>query len=312
MTRFILGRLLRGLLTLWLVMTAVFIVLRLSGDPATIMLGPDSPPEAIEAFRQRNGLDDPLPVQYVRYLGNLVQGDFGDSLRDDRPVTELLRLRLGATLELGIAAVLIAVVIGLPLGVLSALKHNSVWDRLAMLFAFAGQSTPGFFIGILLILCFSLQLTLLPSSGRGTWQQLLMPAFTLATGLLAALARMTRSAMLEVVRQDYVRTARSKGLSERGVVLGHIMRNAALPVVTLFGLSLGTLIGGAAITETVFAWPGVGRMAVSAVSNRDFPVIQLIVIVVAASVVLINLLVDITYGLLDPRVRIGAGAGQTR
>lgn len=309
MVRFILLRLLRGIATLWLVLTAVFIVLRLSGDPAQIMLGPDAPPEAIAAFRLRHGLDDALPVQYARYLANIVQGDFGDSLRDDRPATELLRMRIGATLELGLAAVAIAVVIGLPLGILAALKHNSIWDRVAMIFAFIGQSTPGFFVGILLILLFSLQLTLLPSSGRGSWQQLLMPAFTLATGLLAALARMTRSSMLEVVRQDYIRTARSKGLTERGVVLGHILRNAALPVVTLFGLSLGGLIGGAAITETVFAWPGVGRMAVAAVSNRDFPVIQLIVIAIAASVVLVNLLVDITYGLLDPRVRIG-GARQ--
>ena len=303
MTRFVLGRSLRGMVTLWAVVTIVFVVLRMSGDPAEVMLGAEASPEAIEAFRQSRGLNDPLPVQYGQYLVNVLQGDFGDSLKDRRPALEVFRSRIGATLELGLAAVVIAVVIGLPLGILAALRRNSVWDRTAMAVAFIGQSAPNFFVGILLILFLSLQLNVLPSSGRGSWQQLVMPAFTLATGLLAGLARMSRSSLLEVVRQDYVRTARSKGLSNRSVVLGHCLRNAAIPVVTLFGLSVGALIGGAAITETVFAWPGVGRLAVNSVSSRDYPVIQLIVIVIAASVVVTNLLIDIAYGLLDPRVR---------
>ena len=310
MLRFVLGRVVRGIVTIWLVVTSVFVVLRLSGDPAEAMLGPDAAPEAMAAFQARYDLDEPIPIQYVTYLGNAVQGDFGVSLEDRRPATEHFRRRIGATLELGIAAVAIAVLVGIPAGVLAALRRNSLWDRLAMGFAFIGQSAPNFFVGILLILFLSLQLNILPSSGRGSWQQLVMPAITLATGLLAALARMSRSALLEVVRQDYVRTARAKGLGERRIVIGHTLRNAAIPVVTLFGLSVGTLIGGAAITETVFAWPGVGRLTVSAVSSRDFPVVQLLVIIVAASVVTINLLVDIAYGLLDPRIRAAGQGGE--
>lgn len=303
MLRFVLGRVLRGIVTVWIVVTIVFVVLRLSGDPANAMLGPDAPPEAIDAFRARHDLDESIPVQYTTYISNALRGDFGVSLADRRPATEHFRRRIGATLELGIVAVAIAVVIGIPAGVLAALRRNSIWDRLAMGLAFIGQSAPNFFVGIMLILFLSLQFNLLPSSGRGSWQQLVMPAFTLATGLLAGLARMSRSALLEVVRQDFVRTARAKGLGERRVLMGHTLRNAAIPIVTLFGLSTGTLIGGAAITETVFAWPGVGRLTVNAVSSRDFPIIQLIVIVIAASVVTINLLIDIAYGLLDPRIR---------
>lgn len=310
MLRFVLGRLVRGLVTVWLVVTGVFVVLRISGDPAQAMLGPDAPPEATAAFRDRYGLDEPIPVQYVTYLGKAIQGNFGDSLEDRRPAMEHLRQRIGATLELGVAAVAIAVVVGIPAGMLAALRRNSVWDRLAMGLAFIGQSAPNFFVGILLILLLSLQFQVLPSSGRGSWQQLVMPSVTLATGMLAALARMSRSALLEVVHQDFVRTARAKGLGERRVVVGHALRNAAIPVVTLFGLSVSTLIGGAAITETVFAWPGIGRLTVNAVSSRDFPVIQLLVIIVATSVVTINLLVDIAYGLLDPRIRsVGQGKG---
>ena len=295
---------------MWLVVSAVFIVLRLSGDPARAMLGPDASPEAIQAFRARHGLDEPIPIQYIDYIANVLRGDFGDSLNGGRPALELFQSRVGATLELGFAAVVIALVIGIPAGILAALTRGSVWDRLAMGAAFVGQSAPNFFVGILLILLFSLQIKALPSSGRGDFSQLVMPAFTLATGLLATLARMSRSSLLEVIGNDYVRTARAKGLSNRAVIVSHTLRNAAIPVVTLLGLWASALIGGAAITETVFAWPGVGRLAVAAVADRDYPVIQLVVIVVAASVVVVNLLVDIAYGLLDPRIRTGpAGAG---
>lgn len=310
MTRFIMGRAARGLVTLWIVVSAVFIVLRLSGDPAHAMLGPDATPEAIDAFRIRHGLNDPLPIQYIHYLGNVMRGDFGDSLNGGRPALELFLTRVGATLELGIAAVVIALVIGIPASVLAAIKRGSLWDRLAMGGAFIGQSAPNFFVGIMLILIFSLQVKLLPSSGRGSLSQLAMPAFTLATGLLATLARMSRSSLLEVINNDYVRTARAKGLSNRSVIVTHTLRNAAIPVVTLLGLWASALIGGAAITETVFAWPGVGRLAIGAVADRDYPVIQLIVIVVAASVVAVNLLVDIAYGVLDPRIRTGSSGGQ--
>lgn len=302
MAGFLIRRTLRGIVTLWLVVTAVFIVLRLSGDPAETMLGPDATPAALEAFRVRNGLNEPIPVQYVQYLSNVARGDFGDSLNSGRPVVDLFQSRLGATVELGLVAVVIVVGVGIPAGVLAALRRGSVWDRLAMGGAFVGQSAPNFFVGIVLILVFSLQLKLLPSSGQGGWQHLVMPAITLATGLLATLARMSRSSLLEVIQQDYVRTARSKGLTKQRVIVAHTLRNAAIPVITLLGLWAGALIGGAAITETVFAWPGVGRLAVKAVSDRDYPVIQLVVIVVAASVVAINFLVDIAYGLLDPRI----------
>ncbi len=303
MLRFALVRLLRGLVTLWLFVTTVFVVLRLSGDPAQAMLSDEATPAQIENFRRRFGLDRPIPVQYARYLLNLTRGDFGDSLSDRRPVTALIAARVGATLQLGAAAIAIAVLCGLPAGILAALWRNSLWDRALMGLAFVGQSAPNFFIGIILILLFSLQLRLLPSSGRGSWQHLILPAFTLATGLLAALARMTRSSLLEVIRQDYVRVARAKGLSERRVIWRHCLRNAAAPVVTIFGLSIGGVIGGAAIVETVFAWPGIGQLAVNAISIRDYPVIQCIVLMVALSVVAVNFLVDIAYGLLDPRVR---------
>lgn len=306
MAGFLIRRTLRGIVTLWLVVTAVFIVLRLSGDPAETMLGPDATPAALEAFRIRNGLNEPIPVQYVRYLSNVARGDFGDSLNGGRPVVDLFQARLGATVELGLVAVVIAVGVGIPAGVLAALRRGSVWDRLAMGGAFIGQSAPNFFVGIVLILVFSLQLKLLPSSGQGDWRHMVMPAITLATGLLATLARMSRSSLLEVIQQDYVRTARSKGLTRQRVIVAHTLRNAAIPVITLLGLWAGALIGGAAITETVFAWPGVGRLAINAVSDRDYPVIQLVVIVVAASVVAINLLVDIAYGLLDPRIATAA------
>jgi peptide/nickel transport system permease protein len=308
MLRFAVRRGVRSLLTLWLVVTIVFVVLRLTGDPAQAMLRDDATPEQMEDFRRRFALDDPIPVQYVRYFQRLAQGDFGESLRERRPASELVRTRVRPTLELGAAALLIGVPLGVVAGVLAALRHNRLSDRLLMGLAFVGQSAPNFFVGILLILFFSLRLGLLPSSGRGGPEHLILPAVTLATGILASMSRMMRSALLEVIRQDYVRTARAKGLMRRAVLVRHCLRNAALPVITILGLQIGAIIGGAAITETVFAWPGVGRLAVNAIAIRDYPVIQLVVIVVAASVVLANLCVDIAYGLLDPRIRLGSGS----
>lgn len=303
MAHYAVNRFIRSAVTLWLVVTAVFFVLRLTGDPAQAMLSDEATPEQIEAFRERFSLSDPLPVQYVAYWTNLAQGNFGESLRERRPVVDMVEARLGVTLRLAGAAIAIALLLGLPAGVLAALNRNSPWDRLLMGVAFIGQSVPNFFIGILLILVFSLQLKWLPSSGSETPQHLILPAFTLATGLLAALARMTRSSLLEVLRQDYIRVARAKGLNAGQVITRHALRNAAIPVVTIFGLSVGVMIGGAAITETVFAWPGLGRLAVSAITIRDYPVIQFIVLMIATSVVVINLLVDLLYGLIDPRIR---------
>jgi peptide/nickel transport system permease protein len=296
-------RALRSAATLWLVVTVVFVGLRLNGDPARALLPDDASAEQVEAFRRLYGLDDAIPVQYARYVAALAEGRFGSSLQERRPVVELVGGRVGATLQLGLAAVAIALLIGVPTGILAALHRNSPLDRLLMGLAFLGQSAPNFFVGIVLILLMSLQLRLLPSSGRDGWLNLVLPAFTLATGLVAALARMTRAWLLDVLRQQYVRVAYAKGLSTRQVVVRHALRNAAIPILTMFGLSIGTLIGGAAIVETVFAWPGVGRLAVAAISVRDYPVIQFIVLMVAASVVSVNLLVDVAYGLLDPRIR---------
>jgi peptide/nickel transport system permease protein len=304
MVRFTLRRALRGLLTLWLVVTAVFVVLRLTGDPAQAMLPDDATPEQVERFRVRFGLDASLPEQYARYVQALAQGDFGESLRERRPALELVRERLPATLELAGVTLALGVLLGIPAGVVAALRHNSAIDRLLMGLAFIGQSTPNFFLGILLILLFALTLRWLPSSGQSGPASVILPAFTLATGLLAVLSRMTRSSLLEVIRAEYIRTARAKGLTRAVVLVRHALRNAALPIVTVLGLHLGVIIGGAAITETVFAWPGIGRLAVGAISNRDYPVIQLVVLLVAATVVLANFVTDIVYAALDPRVRL--------
>jgi ABC-type dipeptide/oligopeptide/nickel transport system permease component len=286
------------------VVTIAFVVLRASGDPTVAMLGPDAPADAIVAFRASYGLEDSIPTQYFRYLKQLLTGDLGDSMQYHRPVTELFWQRLPATLELAAVALIIALVIGIPAGILAALKRNSIWDRTTMFAAFAGQSAPNFFIGILLIFFLSMRLGWLPSSGRGDFEQLIMPSITLATGLLAGLARMTRSSVLEVSHADYIRTARAKGLPGSQVLGWHILRNAALPIVTMFGMWMSGVIGGTAVTETVFAWPGVGRLIVDAVSRRDFPVVQTLILFIALSVILVNLIVDLAYGWLDPRISV--------
>lgn len=303
MTGFIIRRFLRGLITLWLVVTVVFFGLRISGDPVTLMLGFEATPEAIDSMQEKLGLNDSIPVQYLRYMQIVARGDFGQSLREPRPVTEVVLDRVPATLELAFASLVLAVVIGIPIGIFAAVRRNSLVDRGLMAFAFLGQSAPNFFVGILLILCFSLWLQVLPSAGRGTWQHLIMPAVTLSTYGMASMARLTRSSILEVLGADYVRTARAKGLRNSSVLLGHILRNAALPVITILGLQVGLAISGAVITETVFAWPGMGRLAANAVFRRDYPVIQFTVILIATSVVLINFLIDIIYGMVDPRIR---------
>ena len=303
MLSFALRRLIRGVLTLWLVVTAIFFALRLSGDPIYLLLGPEASPEAITAMRNDLGLNDSLPVQYLRYLRSIASGNFGNSIREQRPATTSVLQRLPATAELAAASLLLAILIGIPIGIIAALHRGSFLDRGLMSLAFIGQSAPNFFLGILLILLFSLWLRLLPSSGRGGWQHLIMPTITLSTYGIASLARLTRSSMLEVLGQEFVRVARAKGLSEMKVQLRHVLRNAAIPVLTIFGIQLGAAISGAVVTETVFAWPGMGRLATNAVFNRDYPVIQLIALLIAASVVTINFLVDMLYGWIDPRIR---------
>lgn len=303
MLAYIIRRLVRGIATLWLVLTVVFFGLRVSGDPVTLMVGIDAAPETVAELREKYGLDDSLPVQYLHYLRLIAQGDFGESLREPRPVTQVVADRVPATLELAAAALVLAVLIGVPAGVVAALRRNSLLDRGLMALAFLGQSAPNFFLGILMILCFSLWLQVLPSSGRGNLQHLVMPALTLSSYGMATLARLTRSSVLEVLNADYVRTARAKGLRESRILTAHILRNATLPVLTMLGLQVGVAISGAVVTETVFAWPGMGRLAATAVFRRDYPVIQFIVLLIAAWVVVVNFLVDVLYGLVDPRIR---------
>ncbi len=300
--RFLVARGVRAALTIWIVVTGVFIILRLSGDPVTLLLSENATPDQIEALRTRLGLDAPIFVQYVRYWASLFQGDFGDSLRQRQPALSLVFERMPATLQLAAAAFGLAVVVGLSLGTFAAILRGTIWDRLAMSLISVLQSGPAFFVGIVLILIFSVRFGWLPSSGRGDAKSLILPAVTLSGFTMASLARLARSALLDVLRLDYIRTARAKGLGERAILLRHAFRNAALPLITVMGLELGGLVTGAVITETVFAWPGVGRLAVGAVSTRDYPVVQAAVLFIAAIFVLVNFLVDCSYALIDPRV----------
>ncbi len=301
--RVILQRIVRAVLTLWLVVSVVFFILHFSGDPVALLLSDTATPAQIEALRAQLGLDQPLPVQYAKYLGSLVRGDFGNSLRQRQPAMHLVLARFPATLQLAAAAFLLAAVVGLGMGILAAVYRGRVWDRVAMVFTSIIQSGPPFFIGILLILIFSVRLGWLPSSGRGSFKQLILPAITLSGFTMASLTRLSRSALLDVFRNDYIRTARAKGLRESSILTRHALRNAALPLITVAGLELGGLLTGAVITETVFAWPGIGRLAVNSVGTRDYPVVQAAVLFIAAIFVLINFLIDCSYAMIDPRVR---------
>jgi ABC-type dipeptide/oligopeptide/nickel transport system permease component len=296
-------RLLRALVAVWLVSTVVFGVMRLSGDPVPLLLPPDAPRSEYARVAAELGLDRPLPVQYVIFLGNTLRGDFGRSLHFRAPAMEVVAGYLPATLELGLTSFAIAVIVAVPVGLLSAVKRNSLVDQSAMAVALVGQSAPTFFLGILFILLFSLKAGWLPTSGRGTLAHLVLPALTLGAFAMASIARLTRSAVLEVLRQDYVRTARAKGLAEWLVVAKHTLKNAAVPIVTITGLQFGGLLGGAVVTETVFAWPGIGRLAIQSIYSRDYPIVQAVVFLSALLFIVINLAVDVVYGLLDPRIR---------
>jgi len=302
---FLAYRFVRALVALWLVSTVVFVVMRLSGDPVPLLLPPDAPTAEIFRVRHDLGLDRPLIVQYAVFLGNVAHGDFGRSIHFHQPAMAVAFGYLPATFELGVAAFLIAVIFALPIGILSAVRRDSGLDRAAMGLALFGQSAPTFFLGVLFILVFSLRLNLFPTSGRGGWAHLVLPAATLGAFAMASIARITRSAMLEVLRTDFVRTARAKGAREAAVVLKHTLKNAALPIITITGLQLGTLLGGAVVTETVFAWPGMGRLAIQSIYNRDYPVVQSAVFIAAVLFIAINLTLDVMYGVLDPRVREG-------
>ncbi|PYM12994.1 MAG: ABC transporter permease [Candidatus Rokuibacteriota bacterium] len=298
-------RVFRALIALWLVSTVVFVVMRLSGDPVPLLLPPDAPRSEIFRVRAELGLDRPLPVQYAVFLGNALRGDFGRSIHFRQPAARVVVEYLPATLELGLAAFALALVVAVPIGMLSAVRRNSLLDHASMGLALVGQSAPTFFLGILFILVVSLQLGLLPTSGRDGWRNLILPALTLGAFAMASIARLTRSAMLEVLRADYIRTARAKGLSEALVVAKHTLKNAAVPIVTITGLQFGSLLGGAVVTETVFSWPGIGRLAIQSIYNRDYPVVQCTVFLSAVLFIAINFAIDLLYGVLDPRVRAG-------
>ena len=284
----------------------VFALVHLSGDPVLFMVPAGAPADVVTDTRRALGFDRPLWAQFARYVAGAARGDLGTSLRMDRPVTTLILERLPATLTLTVAAFLIAVVLPIPAGIVSAVKRGTAVDRLAMAGAVAGQAVPIFWLALLLIALFGVRLRWLPVFGTGTLAHLVLPAVSLSTIILGRLARLVRSNMLEVLGQDYVRTARAKGLAEPQVLGVHALKNAAIPIVTLLGLQFAQLLGGAVVTETIFAWPGIGRLVVEAIFNRDFPVVQGVVLVVSLIFVAVNVFVDLAYAVLDPRIHAEA------
>jgi peptide/nickel transport system permease protein len=303
MLRYIAKRLLMAVFILWAVATIAFALTFLSGDPATLMIGDHWTAEQIASFREAMGYDRPLLVQYGDYLAGLPRGDFGVSVRQQVPVMDLILERFPATLQLTAAALFLIVFISIPLGVLSAVRRNTLADRMAMSGALFAQSVPTFWLGIMLILVFGVWLRWLPVSGNGSPLHLILPAVTLATFSTARIARLVRSSMLDVLGQDYIRTARAKGLPNWRIHYVHALRNALIPVITMLGIEVGSLLGGALITETVFAWPGIGRLTLQAIQARDLPLVQGVITFGALVFVLVNLAVDLSYSFIDPRIR---------
>lgn len=296
-------RVIQAVFILWAVATIAFFLTFLSGDPAELMIGDNWTAEQIASFREYMGFDRPLAVQYGEFLNRLLHGDFGISIRQQVPVSQLIAERFPATLELALAALFIIISVAIPVGVLSAVRRNSPLDRITMSGALLAQSVPTFWLGIMLILIFGVMLRWLPVSGRGSPAHLILPAITLATFSTARVARLVRSSMLDVLGNDYIRTAKAKGLSDRRINYVHALRNALIPVVTLLGIEVGSLLGGALITETVFAYPGIGRLTIQAIHARDLPLVQGVITFGAMIFVLVNLAVDLSYSYLDPRIR---------
>jgi peptide/nickel transport system permease protein len=308
MLSYLTQRLAGAVLVVFGVISIVFLLIHLiPGDPVEIMLGEAASATDREALRVALGLDQPVMLQFTHYLQGLLQLDLGTSLQSRRPVTDLLWERLPATLLLASVTLAITLAMALPLGVFAAVRRGSRWDDGAMAFSMLGVSIPNFWLGPLLILVFSLWLGWFPVSGRESVGSVVLPALTLGTGLTAVLSRMVRSSMLEVLGEDYIRTARAKGLPPHRVILHHGLRNALLPVITLLGLQLGALLAGAVITETVFSWPGIGLLTIEAIQSRDYPVVEACVLLISVGYVLVNLLTDIAYAWADPRIRLGSG-----
>ena len=316
MTEFLVRRAFISAVTLVLISLIVFTGVRMiPGDPARVMAGTDADAAGLEEVREKYGLHDPIPVQYVRWIGLALRGDLGESIRTRQSVAWTVAIKLPITVELACLALLIALALAIPAGVIAAVRRNTAWDVLASAASLCGVSIPNFWLGIMLILLVSVRLGWLPASGFvplfedpvANVRRMLMPALVLGTALAAVLMRQTRNAMIEVLSADYIRTARSKGLAGFAVVVRHALRNALIPVVTILGLQMGALMGGAVVTESIFVLPGFGRLIVEAVFTRDYPVVQGVVLITASSYVLINLLVDISYTVLNPRIRIGGG-----
>ena len=318
MLEFLVRRAFVSAITLVLISLIVFAGVRaIPGDPARVLAGAEADAAGLEEIREKYGLNDPLPVQYFRWMGHALRGDLGVSIRTRQPVAGTVATKLPITIELTVLSILVALAIAIPAGVIAALRRNTGWDVLMSGLSLGGVSIPNFWLGIMLILLVSVRLGWLPASGYvPPWEsvadnlrRMLMPALVLGTGLAAVLMRQTRNAMIEVLSADYIRTARAKGLAQGAVVVRHALRNSLIPVVTILGLQMGALMSGAVVTEQIFVVPGFGRLIVEAVFTRDYPVVQGVVLITASSYVLINLLVDISYSLLNPRIRIGGGAG---
>lgn len=303
MRRYIINRILQTIPTIIGISIISFAVLRLTGDPASIVLGEMATPEAISQYRAEHGLDAPLHLQYLRFMRGAVVGDFGVSLRYREPVARLLLDRLPATLQLGASSLILSLLVGIPVGVFSAVRRHGLLDSLLRGVVLLGQAIPGFYLGILMIMLFSVQLHWFPTGGRGGLKHLVLPSIALGSYMVVLTVRFTRASMLDVLRHDYIRTAYGKGLSYSSVILRHALRNAMIPLVTVIGLQTATIFSGAIVTETVFSWPGLGRFTVQAVHGRDFPVVQTVVLFITTVVVFINLIVDIAYAFLDPRIR---------
>lgn len=303
MLRYAFRRLLQLPFPVLLVTVVVFVVMQLSGDPVDLLLGLEATEEQRVALRTQLGMDDPVVVQYFRFLGNAIQGDFGDSLRFKQPALELVFDRLPNTLSLAGLALFIAATLGILLGVIASQKRGSLLDLMITSLSVLGQSMPSFWIGIMFIMLFSVKLNWLPSSGSGSVSHMILPSITLALFMLPQIMLLMRSAMLDVMQETYVTTARAKGLNDVGVVYLHALKNALHPVITFIGLQLGTLIGGSIITESIFSWPGVGHLMIQSIKNRDVAVVEAAVVIVAIAIVLSNLLADIVNAILDPRIR---------
>jgi peptide/nickel transport system permease protein len=304
MLTYIIRRLIHVVFVVFLVLTVVFFLTRLTGDPVHFFVPMDTARADLEEIRERYGFNDPLWVQYIRFMGDAVRGDFGESLRQRDSATELVLSRVPATLQLGAAAMGLSILVGVPLGIFSAINRGSLGDKAATLISVLGLSVPAFLMGLLLILFFSVYLGWLPTSGRGSIQHLIMPTVTLAAFSVARYARLSRSTMLDVLGQDYIRTGRAKGLSESKVVWIHALKNASIPLLTITGLQAGHLLGGSVIVEQIFAWPGMGRLLVQSLLNRDFPVVMAAIVFVALVYTLFSLLTDLAYAWANPEVRL--------